>query len=100
MGLEDGKLLAAVARGEFAINGFRNRDIRVLLMGPDPQGADKARRRSGRLSRKFALLRAHGLIRRVPKTRRWMLSSKGQQVVTLLSVAKAASAKQLMEKAA
>jgi len=100
MGPEDGKLLAAVARGEFAINGFRNRDIRVLLMGPEPQRVEEARRRSGRISRKLALLRAHGLIRRVPKTRRWMLTNKGQQVVTLLSAAKAASARQLMEKAA
>jgi hypothetical protein len=100
MGPEDGKLLAAVARGEFAINGFRNRDIRVLLMGPEPQRVEEARRRSGRISRKLALLRAHGLIRRVPKTRRWMLTNKGQQVVTLLSAAKAASARLLMEKAA
>lgn len=100
MEAEDGKLLAAVGRGEFAINGFRNRDIRVLLMGAEARGAEEKRRRSGRISRRLALLRAHGLIRRVSKTRRWMLTGKGQQVVTLLSVAKAASAKPLMEKAA
>ena len=93
MEVEDGKLLAAVGRGEFAINGFRNRDLRVLLMGAEARGAEETRRRSGRISRRLALLRAHGLIRRVSKTRRWMLTGKGQQVVTLLSVAKAASAK-------
>ena len=100
MEVEDGKLLAAVGRGDFAINGFRNRDLRVLLMGKEARGAEETRRRSGRISRRLALLRAHGLIRRVSKTRRWMLTRKGQQVVTLLSVAKAASARQLMEKAA
>lgn len=92
----DMKLLESVARGEFAINGFRNRDVRQLLMGRDPE-KDKAaiRRRSGQVTRQLRLLRAHGLIRKVPRTHRYMLNEKGKQLATLLLAAKNASIERL-----
>jgi len=92
-------LLAAVARGEFAINGFRNGDIRAILFGKDGDKT-QTRRRGGQVSRKLALLRAHGLIKRVAKTRRWLLTEKGRHATTLLAAAKQASAKDLMKTAA
>jgi hypothetical protein len=95
---QDAKLLAAVADGRFALNGFRNADIRQALFG----AADKAeaRRQSGRVSRKLALLKAHGLVRRVPRTRRWVLSEQGKRVTTLLAAARNASAPELVKIAA
>jgi hypothetical protein len=99
LGSDDGQLLAAVARGEFAINGFRNGDIRALLFGKDGDKT-QTRRRGGQVSRKLALLRAHGLIKRVAKTRRWLLTEKGRHATTLLAAAKHASAKDLMKTAA
>jgi hypothetical protein len=93
---EEMTLLAAVGRGEFAINGFRNRDVRAMVCGPDDK-ADPAsmRRRSGQVTRKLRLLRAHGLIRKVPRTHRYMLSDKGTTLVTLLMAAKDADVKRL-----
>ena len=96
---DDAELLRAVANGRFAINGFRNGDIREALFGRDGD-KNQARRRSGQVSRRLALLRAHGLIRRVPRTRRWMLSDAGKSVTTLLSAAENASAPELMKMAA
>jgi hypothetical protein len=96
---DDGELLEAVSQGEFAINGFRNGDIRTRLFGADGD-EQQTRRRCGQVSRKLALLRAHGLIRRVPRTRRWMLTNKGGLAATLLAAAKNASAQELMAKAA
>lgn len=96
----DDRLLAAVAKGEFAINGFRNRDIRAELFGPDPQDPAQTRRLSASTSRKLAMLRAHGLIRKVSRTQRWMLTSKGRDFVTLLSAAKSADSNKLMKLAA
>lgn len=93
----DQELLQAVARGEFAINGFRNRDIRAALFGSDPADHQQTRRHAGAVSRKFALLRAHGLIRKVSRTHRWMLSKKGIEFVTLLNAASSADSKQLMK---
>ena len=93
---EDTKLLAAVGRGEFAINGFRNRDVRELLLGTDdPKDIAARRRRSGQVTRKLRLLRAHGVIRKVPRTHRYLLTDKGKTLVTLLSAAKDADTKRL-----
>jgi hypothetical protein len=61
--------LVSVNRGEFAINGFRNRDLQRLLYagsGPDalPLAPRERRRRSAAISRKLRIRRAHGLIQK------------------------------------
>ena len=93
---DDMKLLDAVGRGEFAINGLRNRDVRDLLWGTD-EGTDAAltRRRSGQVTRQLRLLRAHGVIKRVPRTHRYLLTDKGRTLVTLLKAAQDADTKRL-----
>jgi hypothetical protein len=95
----DAKLLAAVADGRFALNGFRNGDIRLALFGTAAEKAE-SRRQAGQVSRRLALLKAHGLVRRVPRTRRWMLSDQGKRVTTLLAAARNASAPELVKIAA
>ena len=98
----DGKLLEAIGRGEWSINGFTNADLRPLLLGEDEPNADvkERRRRSGTISRKLSLLRAHGLIRRVNRTHRWTLTAAGRRTTTLLCIAKSESAQQMLHKAA
>jgi len=80
---EDAALLATLARGEFLLNGFRNRDVRAALMGasasPDRAEEHKA---SARVSRRICLLRAHGLVRKVSGTHRYLLTEKGAQLCT------------------
>ena len=101
LGEEDGQLVEAVAQGEFALNGFRNGDIRTILFGPDSTvRQQQTKRRRGQVSRRLGLLKAHGLIRRVPRTRRWMLTDKGSQVATVLAAAKNASVPDLIKQAA
>lgn len=92
----DTRLLKAVADGRWAVNGLRNGDIRRELFGPDAADVKENRRRGGRVSRALALLRAHGLLRRVPKTRRWLLTEKGRQITALLSAAREASTRTLL----
>jgi hypothetical protein len=95
----DARLLETVNRGEFTINGFRNRDLRAHLHGPvsDPV---KLKRQSAAVTRQLRLLRAHGLIRKVPKTHRYVLSSKGRTAITALLAARAADTNKLTEAAA
>jgi hypothetical protein len=88
---EDGRLLEAVNRGEFAINGFRNRDLRGLLFPKPSADEAEARRRSGAVGRKLRLLRAHGLIHKVAKTHRYQLSPHGREVINALLSARRAS---------
>lgn len=95
----DGALLEAISRGEFALQGLRNRDLRSLLYPPttDP---DKLRRRSGQLTRLLALLRAHGLIGKVPATHRYQLTQRGRRIITALLAARNADVDQLTQLAA
>ncbi len=98
---DDAKLLSAVTDGRWTINGLRNADLREALFGPDPCDDPKqTRRRGGQVTRKLALLRAHGLIRKVARTRRWTATDKGRQIATLLTAAREASASELMKAAA
>jgi hypothetical protein len=92
LGTDDAKLLAAVARGEFLIAGFRNRDLQGLLW-PNAKPSDdpaERRRRSGQITRRIRMLRAHGLIHKVPHTHRYMVSDKGRQVTAALHAAREA----------
>ena len=92
---EDGRLLAAVIRGEFALNGFRNRDLRPLLFGDDEVPAAEVRRQSAKITRLLRLLRGHGLIQKVPKTHRYTLTGPGRQTITALQIAQQTSTQQL-----
>ncbi len=75
------ELFQAVSRGEFAINGFRNRDLQSLLFKDTPSSRKEKQCRSGRVSRLLRLLRAHHLIKKVPSTYRYVLTAKGSQII-------------------
>jgi len=65
---QDRLLLEALSRGEFIINGFRNKDLQNLLYTTAAQSVKESRRRSGAISRKLRLLRNHGLIQKIQKS--------------------------------
>lgn len=92
---DDAALLDAVGRGEFTVTGFRNRDLRGLLYATETNDPAEARRRSGAVTRKLRLLRAHGLIRKVPKSHRYMVTDQGRIAITALSTARAADTAKL-----
>lgn len=95
----DGTLLEAVSRGEFTLQGLRNRDLRVLLY-PRKGTPEEERRRSGRVTRLLALLRAHGLIRKVSGTHRDQVTERGRRLLTALLAARNADVDQLTQLAA
>ena len=95
----DSALLQAVNRGEFKINGFRNRDLRALLFTAKATDQEQ-KRRSGVITRKLALLRAHGLIKKVSGTHRYVLTEKGSTTITALLAARQANINQLTQIAA
>jgi hypothetical protein len=92
---EDGQLLEAVNRGEFAINGFRNHDLRGVIYAKPPSNEAEQRRRSAAITRKLRLLRAHGLIHKISKTHRYQLSPYGRDVINALLAARQASTAEL-----
>jgi hypothetical protein len=96
----DAALIEAIGRGEFSINGFRNRDLRRLLFTDASVSKPEQRRQAASVSRKLLLLRAHHLIRKVPHTHRYHLTDAGRIVVTALLTARRVNTQELTKLAA
>jgi hypothetical protein len=94
LGADDARLLEAVGRGEWLVSGFRNRDIRRALYGEAADGATR-RRQAARVTRLLGLLRAHGLIKKVPRTHRYLLTVEGTSIIPALLAAYNATLQQL-----
>jgi ribosomal protein S6E (S10) len=77
---EDVRLFAAILRGEHTIRGFRNHDIRGQLF-PGSYRPEEIRRLANRVSRLLRRLRAHGLIAKIPRSRRWRPTRYGQALM-------------------
>ena len=87
---KDHALLRALSRGEFALTGIRNADLRALLYPPAKAtrtAKEQTRRNSAAVTRQFGLVRAHGLLRKLPRTHRYQLTSKGRRIITALLAA-------------
>jgi hypothetical protein len=77
----DRNLFASLLSGEFALNGFRNRDFCAKLY-PSPATSDIERRqRCTRVSRLITKLRGHGLITKVKDTRLYRITKLGSQAL-------------------
>lgn len=94
----DSRLLQAVNRGEFAIQGFRNRDLCEHLF--DHNDPRTPKQRMAKVTRLIRLLRGHGLVNKVPKTHRYVLSKRGRDGITALLAARGANIRQLIQLAA
>jgi len=97
----DALLLEAICRGEHAINGFRNRDI-VAALYPEAPSTDPIQRKriTSKVSRNLRLLRAHGLINKVSKTHRYVLTDKGRKITAAFLLVNDARIKDLYKYAA
>ena len=96
----DAALLEIISRGEWTINGFRNADVRKYLHPLPTRSPDQTRRRSALVTRKLRLLRAHGLIRKIKGSHRYLLTKNGRKLITLLLTARKADVQQLTALAA
>jgi hypothetical protein len=78
---QDSQLFAVVLRGEFHLQGVRNRDLRAALAPPGESDPAQCRRAAARATRQLRLMRAHGLIYRVGRTNYYRPTQKGQEVM-------------------
>lgn len=77
---EDVKLFTSILDGDNLIRGFRNIDIRLALYG---KAAEKGEclRQSRAIGRILKRLHVRALIAKVPRTRRWLVTLKGRQIL-------------------
>lgn len=98
---QDFKLLTFLAKGEWNLNGFRNTQLCHWLY-PQYKALQQIERRklSAKVTRRIGMLRAHGLIRKIPREHRYVLTQKGKTFASALLVASNIHIKQLTELAA
>jgi len=96
----DHALLRFINRPEYLTAGFSNRDLAAVLFPRQQATAQTRRAASGKTSYRIRLLRAHGLIAKLPNLRRYRITPKGQKVATALLLAQHATVNQLNAKAA
>lgn len=78
----DQQLFAAVLRGEHRLRGFRNKDVAGRLYSKETKDPVQRRRRCGRVTRLIQLLRAHGLVAKIPHTRRYRITRQGELLMS------------------
>lgn len=96
----DLSLLKAVGRAEFVLSGFQNRDIGPLLFGKAELSSKEQRRRSAKITRLLRILRAHHIIKKVPRTHRYLVTKSGRRVISALITAYEGKTEQLTKLAA
>ena len=91
-------LLQAIGRGDFLVNGLRNRDL-VMILFPGQHGPPDRRKISAKVTRLLRLLRAHGVIRKIQGTHRYQVTTSGRRLIAAIVGAGEASLSQLKQSA-
>ena len=73
-------IMETVCDGRYLVNGFRNKDIGKIIF-PEIRNPRKL---SSKVSRLLKKLRQHGLIKKIPKSRRYHVTSKGRRIMGAL----------------
>ena len=92
---EDRGLLEAISDGAYATGGFCNRDLAARLYPAKSPDATQRSRIASKISYRLRILRAHGLIRKSPRHRRYHMTLQGRQIATALLQAQHATLQQL-----
>jgi hypothetical protein len=100
LGEQDAALLAAVSDPKWQLEGLRNRDLAEALYGPSPADPVERRRRSAKVSRLLRLLRAHGILHKVPKSYRYRVGPESRDALLALLAARQANPETLTAKGA
>jgi hypothetical protein len=78
---DDQALFRVVMRGEFIVNGIRNRQVTDHLFPSPTKDTKERKRRSAHVGRRLRILRAHGLIKKAPRRRKYYVTENGFRVM-------------------
>jgi hypothetical protein len=97
---KDRELLKSLSDPKFRISGLTNQMLRGTLSAASFGDKLTQKQLSAKISRHLRLLRAHGLIRKLPKQNKYQLTLKGIKLTNVLNAFLAASTEQLIQMAA
>ena len=97
---KDLELLQAISDPALRISGLTNKMIRLRLQGKKFAKGRTDKQLSARVRRHLALLRDHGLIKKLPKQHRYQLTERGAKLTTVLNAFLVVFTEQLIDMAA
>ena len=78
-------LLRAIADPKYNVDAITNRHLQAVLNGTAWANGLEGRKLAARISRQLRLLREHGIIKKLPKQHKYMLTAKGRLLTTSLN---------------
>jgi len=90
-------LLQAIADPKFSVDSISNRLLQQSLDKTPWAHGLSGKKLSARIGRHLRILREHGLIKKLPKQHRYMLTDKGRKLTSALNVVLAASIEDLVK---
>lgn len=97
---KDLELLQAISDPAFRIAGLTNKMLRQSLAGTKFASGRTDKQLSGKISRQLRFLRAHGIIRKLPKQNRYQLTLTGVRLINIVNAFLSASTENLLKLAA
>ena len=97
---KDLELLQTISDPAYRISGLTNKMLRQSLADTSFGNGRTEKQLSGKISRHLRLLRAHGLIRKIPRQNRYQMTLKGIRLTNIVNTFLAASIEDLMKMAA
>jgi len=97
---KDKDLLLAIADPAFDVRAITNKKLQAALCGTTWANGMTGKKLSSRITRHLRLLREHGLIKKLPNQRKYMLTDKGRKLTVAIEAASAASVYDLLKLAA
>jgi hypothetical protein len=97
---DDAALLSVVADPKWMIHGLRNRDIAAALYTTATVDDTERRRRSAHVTHLLRLLRAHGLLEKIPGTHRYQVTTEARIKIHALLAVRNVNPDELTRKAA
>jgi hypothetical protein len=78
----DTQLFGALRSGAHALHGFTNRDVRAKRRTTQVLLSDNPRPQSAQVSRLLHRLHVYGLVAKIPRSRRWRVSTSGYRLMS------------------
>lgn len=94
---KDLELILAVSDPAFDVSGLTNKDVQKKLCNSSWAKSKTNKQLSGRISRHFSLLREHGLIKKLPNQYRYILTEKGRNLTTAVSISLSTPVNKLLD---
>lgn len=94
---KDLELLQAISDPAYRIAGLTNKMLRQSLTDSSSRTRRTEKQVSGKISRHLQLLRAHGLLRKIPRQNRYQVTLKGVRLINIVNAFWAASTEDLMK---